>query len=210
MTRFSLAEVLVLAEAAKTVSDASQAGLALYVNVAKGDIVLYDPARAREALGSGKNLDDLAAVLAYLGFDQHSDPHLGTVREVTASAARGKYGPLLYDYVLAGAWCMCDRSSVSPSAERVWTHYLERRQDVKRARVPREFRREGELTQREEAVLNSVFQLPAAAAAGYGPLLAAHDEFQSECEKGGLVTPARLKTALRLGATAFFTVMYTN
>jgi hypothetical protein len=51
--------------------------------------------------------------------------------EVRASAARKGYGPLMYDIAMSECGCITsDRRNVSDSAERVWSHYFNRRPDV--------------------------------------------------------------------------------
>lgn len=69
----------------------------------------------------------------------------GVVWEVVNSTAHKGYGPLLYDLAMevvvgriGDLGIMCDRTSVSGEARRVWEHYFAHREDVGHDPLPEE------------------------------------------------------------------------
>jgi hypothetical protein len=131
-------ELARLSEAAVTAAAAASAGLALMKpSDGTGAYVLYDSKKVVAALAgmSGETswrlataLEDKKAVVGML----HVDFERGCrdSRAVMSSAAERGYGPLMYDVALADGPLAPMRGSVSLSAERVWRHYFEQRDDV--------------------------------------------------------------------------------
>ena len=131
-------ELMRLSEAAATPAAAAASGFALMKPAeGQGSYVLYDAEKTVRALTgmARETWWKLAAVVesekAVIGMiDVKSGRQCGGARIVLTSAAERGFGPLMYDIALADGPLAPMRDSVSSSAERVWRHYFEQRNDV--------------------------------------------------------------------------------
>lgn len=130
--------VKLLIERAANVSDKA---LGIYPGEGGQMIVIWDPDVMIEALTSGSKGETKKEKIQrsssnwILGMMTLSSPRSDHWRgwEVKASAAQGGFGPGLYDIAMSlfGA-IYSDRSSVSGSAQRVWSYYKDQRIDIKK------------------------------------------------------------------------------
>lgn len=135
----SLIREVVMAEEARTVADALHDRLALAVFPAEPvTFVLYDPVEMMEALKPRKKgeeapvSDDKGIYGVIMVSEQREAPQWGA-HEVNASAAKGGYGPMLYDIAMAEMGGLVpDRATVTPSAKKVWSYYKDSRSDVEK------------------------------------------------------------------------------
>lgn len=139
-------------EAAIPVSQASEEQLALLIDKGgkeDGYVMLYNPSivitgfeQASKQYGPTipirkvmeEALEEHRAILGYLAFGPASKN--SSFYTVNLSGAERGYGPtLLYDVALSTIYpkgLTSDRHSVSKSAQRIWSHYYENREDVDR------------------------------------------------------------------------------
>lgn len=96
----------------------------------------------------------------------------GVVWEVIDSAARKGYGPLLYDLAMevvvdriGDMGIMCDRTTVSDEARRVWDYYFVRREDVGHDELPVEWLKQ--LSSRPESLRHYYYKFDTARLDGF-------------------------------------------
>lgn len=119
----------VLSEEAASVSQAEKRGLALYTNESSGGTyyVLYDPQKLEDLAKKKLAID--ACIVAMMITQKPGDAWGAS--EVKNSAADKGWGPLLYDIVMSmEGGLMSDRDKVSSHAQKVWSHYKNKRNDV--------------------------------------------------------------------------------
>lgn len=133
-----------LVEAAVNAAAAQDAGLALMITTDgdKIDLVLYDPRKflqfAQENLPRTQrtartNCSDCITGHIQMRPVPKSYGNSYSAYVINTTAALKGYGPLMYDIALGmGRPVVPDRSSVSPSAQRIWTVYKLNRSDVKK------------------------------------------------------------------------------
>lgn len=133
-------------EAAVTPRAASKDGLALAIGKSNSCryYMLYDPIMFSDVLKQGTvdarsahnhdvkvKLRDIA-IKGVLFVKPGRPDHAWNAAIVAASAAEHGYGPLMYDIVMSREGGLVpDRSSVRPSAKKVWQYYFDNRSDVK-------------------------------------------------------------------------------
>lgn len=132
-------------EKAITINEASNEGLALFVNgdidsLASLELILYNPKELSddkyvEYLELEENNDFKFIFQSLFGFIKISNYNFNAYGSWTVNmiAAKKGYGILLYDIILSmvGKKGLCpDRGSVSSHAEKVWDYYLNKRNDV--------------------------------------------------------------------------------
>jgi hypothetical protein len=135
-------ELLVHEMAAIAPESATKQGLSLFVadTQDKKTLVLYDPKGAGKALENSRTAkkiteDDYmnaleSCVIGFMVLKKPSYKQRGAYT-VDTSAAKGGYGPLMYDIAMSHFGKITpSRKSVSPAAEGVWNYYAFHRKDI--------------------------------------------------------------------------------
>lgn len=92
-----------------------------------------------------------------VGFISYGDNRDGgkayDAKEVRQSAAQQGFGPVMYDLAMEDAGSlMSDRESVSDSAEKIWTYFYNKRDDVLKMKLDNVFKPETD-TEEDDAVI---------------------------------------------------------
>lgn len=129
-----------LKEAAKSTSDASNLAMTSIKSSNGVDIFLFDPKVALASIkkfggiGKPRVLEAIKnSGYGCVGLEPTKFCGKGKTYTVQVSAAKSKWGPLMYDIgmtLVSPAWVTSSRTSTSGDATGVWNYYLKNRPDV--------------------------------------------------------------------------------
>lgn len=206
---------IVIAEGAKTPSEALSAGFVMFdertgTAFPEHVVILFDPkAVNREIEENGFSTNWSKGVVATVGYRPNSScPPAKYEVQTAAAIAKGSWGPLVYDYLLAKGPAMSDRHATSPEAQRVWEYYKNNRSDVKKVRLSQKCEysaEESEDYQKEgEDYLHYAYSLPSSDSSAQ-KMISDGKELLADWKESGEKNP--LKSVIN-AATSFFTQRY--